>query len=311
MPCFHPIPAFRSSRCTHPDSGKPVLFFKESDVKAWPGYECLSVPCGQCIGCRLERSRQWAIRCVHEASLYDHNCFITLTFDSDNLNESGSLDKRDFVLFMKRLRFRFSEWKKIRYFHCGEYGEQFGRPHHHACLFNFDFPDKVFKRNAVDGSRVYTSKILSELWPYGFHEIGSVTFESAAYVARYILKKINGDQAQEHYLKCDEQGNFVEIEPEYVTMSRRPGVGRGWYEKFSSDVFPHDYVVLRNGVKCKPPKYYSRQFELTNPDEFSRLRLTKMEEAKANPHNSPERLLVREDVQLQTLKTLKRGYETK
>ena len=120
------------------------------------------MPCGQCIGCRLERSRQWAIRCVHEASLWPDNCFVTLTFDDDNIISSGSLVKADFQKFMKRLRKRFG--KGVRYFHCGEYGDLLGRPHHHACLFNFSFPDR-YLWSSSGGVNLYRSPTLEELWP--------------------------------------------------------------------------------------------------------------------------------------------------
>jgi len=309
MPCFHPVSAFRSSRCLHPKSGKPILFFREDAVRAWPGYESLQVPCGSCRGCRLERSRQWAIRIMHEASLHAENCFITLTYAPCYLPENGSLVLRDFQLFMKRLRKRFGS--KVRFFHCGEYGERFQRPHYHACLFNFSFPaDGLnFIRVTDQGHRVYWSEDLARLWPFGTHEIGSLTFESAAYVARYILKKVNGDEAEEHYSSVDEQGNFFRRSSEYVTMSRRPGIASDWYEKFSSDVFPDDFVVIRGGVKCKPPLFYSRKFELTNPEESALLKTVRVDRARANPHNSPKRLKVREVIQSERCKQLKRSYE--
>ena len=171
-----------------------------------------TVACGQCVGCRLERSRQWAIRCVHESQMHEQNCFITLTYSDEFLPENGSLQLKHFQDFMKRLRFHVGGG--IRFFHCGEYGEENGRPHHHAIIFNHDFADKkVWKTN--NGVVLYRSKILEELWPYGFATVGCVSFESAAYVARYITKKVNGDMADSHYLGR---------EPEYITMSRRPGV---------------------------------------------------------------------------------------
>lgn len=306
MPCFYPMPAFRSPRCLHPVSGKQVLFFDESKVVQWPGYESLKVPCGSCKGCLLERSRQWAVRCMHESSLYSENCFITLTFDPENLDYQGSLRKRDFQLFMKRLRKRFSP-RTIRFFHCGEYGERYGRPHHHACLFNFDFPDKVLSRVSESGSRCYTSAELLALWPYGRHEIGDVTFESSAYVARYVLKKVNGVHADDHYTRFDDFGNPCRIESEYVTMSRRPGIARGWIDDFKSDVFPGDFVVIRDGVKCRPPVYYSRVFELTNPEAYASIKLSRIERAKVAPLSDPSRLKAREIIVNQRSSLLQRS----
>lgn len=256
-PCYHPLTAYRSRKGRDPETGSwPVEF----NVKE--GFEDLKVqiPCGRCIGCRLERSRQWAVRCVHEAQMHEDNCFITLTYDDAHMDERRSLNKRDFVLFMKKLRKRYGP--NIRFFHCGEYGEQLDRPHHHACLFNFDFLDKVLW-STRSGVRLYRSAALEELWPYGYSTIGSVTFESAAYVARYVMKKITGDRAEEHY-----DGR----EPEYVTMSRRPGIGRTWFEEYKDDLFPDDKCVVREGIVCKPPRYYDSLYDNIEPDEMKLIR---------------------------------------
>ena len=246
MPCYSPIKGYRSKVLS--PNGKRTIVFKPNLGFVDPP---VLVPCGQCCGCRLERSRQWAIRCTHEASLHENNCFITLTFNDDNLPSDKSLDVRHFQLFMKRLRKQFGS--NIRYYHCGEYGEKFRRPHYHACIFNFDFPDKkIFKIS--NGHNLYTSVILSEIWPYGFSLIGDVTFQSAAYVARYIMKKVTGDLAKDHYEYIDpDTGEIINLKPEYTTMSRRPGLGKGWFEKYKSDVYPDDFVIL-NGKKMKPPK---------------------------------------------------------
>jgi hypothetical protein len=283
MPCYSPIRAYRSRDGINPDTGKwPIVF------NIYDGYGDLpiDVPCGQCIGCRLERSRQWAIRCVHEASLYDNNCFVTLTFDDDHLDKNLSLNKRDFVLFMKKLRFKFGQG--IRFFHCGEYGFLLQRPHHHVILFNFDFPDK-YLWDIRNGNRLYRSPELEALWPYGFSSIGDVTFESCAYVARYIMKKVTGKNAGSHY-----NGR----EPEYITMSRRPGIAREWFDKYQTDVFPNDYVVIRNGLKCKPPKYYDNIYDKIDPKSMKHVKFNrKLDALKRKDDNFPRRLNVRERIQ--------------
>ena len=225
MPCYSPLKGF-----VNKESGGIV--FKRSKIA---GAE-MEVACGQCLGCRLDRSREWAARIVHEAQLYDDNCFITLTYDDEHLPKDGSLDKSHFQKFMKRLRKRFSD-RKIRYYHCGEYGDQLDRPHYHACLFNFDFMDKELLKER-DGNFLFVSQTLHELWPYGFSTVGELTFQSAAYCARYVLKKVNGVLSQDHYLRCDENGVAYWLQPEYTTMSRRPGIGRDWYEKYKEDVHP-------------------------------------------------------------------------
>ena len=289
MPCYHPLDGYKS-KTVNPSGKRSIVFdIKEaySDLK-------MQVPCGQCIGCRLEKSRQWAIRCTNEASLYENNAFITLTFNDENLKPT--LNKSDFQKFMKRLRKKFP-LIKIRYFHCGEYGDKFSRPHHHACLFNIDFPDKI---PLPSNPKLYTSKILESLWPFGFSTIGEVNFETAAYVARYVTKKINGKLAEAHYA-----GRI----PEYVTMSRRPGVGHDWFVKNQKDVFPHDYMVIRKGIKCKPPIYYDTQYSLTNPNELHKIKSIRGRAARENEHNAPERLDAREAVTKSRTKPIKRSYE--
>ena len=292
MPCYKPLKGWYSR--IRNESGKRSIVFKASQ-----GYNDrpVSVPCGQCVGCRLERSRQWAMRCLNEASLYDCNCFITLTFSAECLVDN-SLHKEDFQKLMKRLRKRYGSG--VRYFHCGEYGEKFQRPHHHACLFNFDFPDKELW-TVRNGVRLYRSESLEKLWPFGFCTIGDVTFESAAYVARYIMKKVTGEKADDHY-----NGRVRE----YITMSRRPGIGRAWIEQFKSDVYPSDAVVVRGDVICKPPKYYDSLYELDEPKKMDILKRDRICTAKDNPDNRGDRLAIRGKVKLEKLKTLRRSYET-
>lgn len=241
MACYKPLRATR----LYDEFGKSYISF---DDRAIGHGEELYLPCGQCIGCRVARSREWATRMLHEASLHDQNCFITLTYNPENLPEDGSLHKKHFQDFMKRLRKRF-KGQKIRYFHCGEYGSKLGRPHYHAILFGFDFFDKELF--SISGNnRVYRSPVLEQLWPFGFSTIGDVTFESCAYVARYVIKKVTGDRASEHY------GDKL---PEYITMSLKPGIGFGWFEKYRTDIYPHDFVVLADGRKLKTPRFYDKK----------------------------------------------------
>lgn len=295
MPCFHPLKGWKSR--TVGASGKRAITFKPRDAFIDLPME---VPCGQCTGCRLERSRQWAVRCLHEASLHSENCFITLTYSTGYLPPSpgglATLDRRAFPLFMKRLRKAYAP-RRIRYYHCGEYGELHGRPHYHACLFGFDFPDKLyaFHRGAFP---VWRSPGLALAWPFGHSEVGSVTFESAAYVARYIMKKITGDRAESHY-----QGRV----PEYTTMSRRPGIGSLWLQKYLSEVYPSDEVIMR-GRAMKPPRYYDLQLEAVNPGDALEV-ARKRRRARRLEDQTPDRLAVREAVVEASLARLPRPLE--
>ena len=291
MPCYHPITAWRSKEGRK--AGKWPIVFKRTE--GYTSHE-MKIPCGQCIGCKLERSRQWAIRCTNEASLYDKNCFITLTYSPENLPEDGSLKKRDFVLFMKRLRKKYGE--HIRFFHCGEYGENFNRPHHHACIFNHDFEDKSHW-NTLNGIPIYRSEQLEKLWPFGFCTIGSVTWDSAAYVARYCTKKITGSKAEEHY-----QGK----EPEYVTMSRNPGIGKAWYDKYKADLFTHDMQVIRDGLIVKPAKYYDKQFDIEENFKMNCFKYKRQKNVNEE-ESTPDRLLVKEKITQLKLNQLPRILE--
>lgn len=286
MPCYHPIPGWYGR--VRGESGKlPVVFRMDQGYVDKP----ISVPCGNCVGCILEKARLWAVRCMHEASLWERNCFVTLTYDAQHLDPGGSLVPDHFVRFMKRLR---HVERGVRFFQCGEYGEKLGRPHHHALLFNCEFSDKQ-----PLGNGLWTSEELSRLWPYGFSSIGEVTFQSAGYVARYALKKVKGHKAAEHY------GGKV---PEYLTMSRRPGIGRGWIEKFASDVYPSDELVV-NGVATKPPRYYDDVAAKMNPSELAYVKHLRRESAKDDPEKSGRRLVVKEKVKKAAMQFLKRDLE--
>lgn len=284
MPCYHPLTAFRLANGS-------IVFAERGDV-----VRQLQLPCGQCVGCRLERSRQWAMRCVHEASLYEDNCFITLTYAPEHLPHDGGLHYRDFQLFLKRFRKEFPN-RKIRFYMAGEYGEQNFRPHFHAILFNFNFSDRKLHTKTPSGSLIYTSEVLERLWPYGYSSVGDMSFESAAYVARYVMKKITGNQADDHYRTVNtDTGEVHQIRPEFNKMSLKPGIGAAWFEKYHSDVYPHDHVIV-NGQECKPPKYYDKLIEKLNPDVFEEIKYFREVDSKSKYHdNTDTRLLVKEKV---------------
>lgn len=296
MACYSPLTAWR------PDEGGSLLWKESKNSRE------IEIPCGQCIGCRLERSRQWAVRCVHESQMHEHSVFITLTYDDTHLVDP-SLRYSDFQKFLKRLRKRFSsERQRIRYFCAGEYGEETQRPHFHALLFGCWFADRKLYRTLASGARLYTSDVLSNLWPFGFSSIGDVTFESAAYVARYVMKKVTGDMADEHYKMVDlETGEFIWRQPEFCHMSLKPGIGATWFEKFGSEVTDGDYVVIR-GTKMRPPKYYDRKFDESNAFDAEYRDFVRQERAlRRAADNSRERLVVREVCAKARLNVKRRG----
>lgn len=294
MPCYSPITAYQAA------SGEIVFVERrQHDIR-----RTLQLPCGQCVGCRLERSRQWAVRCMHEASLHPHNAFVTLTYDDNNAPYRGMLDHRDFQLFLKRLRKHIAP-ARVRFYMCGEYGEQNDRPHFHACLFGWDWKDKIYWGKSPTGEKIYRSTTLESIWTKGFSSTAGVTFRSAAYVARYCVKKVTGWNAQFHYAREDAEGKY-QLPPEYNKMSLKPGIGAPWLEKWQMDVYPHDYIIV-NGVKVKPPKYYDKLFERTNEQVIEDIKHARETRAREKyEDNTEERLRVKEIVQKAQLNMLKR-----
>lgn len=311
MACNYPIQAYRLK------SGEIVFDTKK-------GYDIityLKVPCGQCVGCRLERARQWAVRCTHEASLYDQNCFITLTYNDAHLPIHGDLVYDEFQRFMKRLRKKFGGYlptrhhqgpiRKIRFFMCGEYGEDHRRPHFHACIFNLDFDDRVYHKTSPSGSKIFTSVQLQNLWsdksgnPIGYATIGNVSFDSAGYVARYCMKK--SKETDPRYNAIDlETGEIYKLQREFVRMSLKPGIGTGFYKKWKSDIFPHDHCVIR-GYPQKPPRFYTKKLKDEDPMMHEDLMAIRESRALARASdNIQERLEVKEVVLIAKTRSLKR-----
>lgn len=231
-----------------------------------------SVSCGQCIGCRLRYSQEWALRCVHEGQLHSANMFLTLTYDNANIPASGSVDVVEWQTFAKRLRHAIGPF---RFVHCGEYGERNNRPHYHALIFGKMMPDLVYLKGS-DDAPLFTSELLSRKWGKGFCTVGHLTYDSAAYVARYVVAKIGGkrleDDATNPYVRRDPfTGEKWYVKREYMTSSRNPGIGSGWFDKYSSDVYPSDEVVLE-GRRHRPPRFYDRRFEEIMAEEMAEIK---------------------------------------
>lgn len=290
MPCFGPLTAFRPKA----DAPSKRLVFSKKDAETGVG---IKIPCGKCPGCRLEQSRQWAVRCLHEKRLHNASAFLTLTYDPANLPPGNSLVLADYQNFLKRARHVLGP---IRFFGCGEYGSLNSRPHYHLLLLNTDFTDK---RPVTTGSEytLYTSSTLSKLWEFGTHAIGDVSFESAAYVARYCMKKRQNG-------KLTSDGRL----PEFITMSRNPGLGTGYFDKYKSELINHDTIIV-NGVPAALPRFYDNKLAgLTGYSEqiglYSKMELIKLRRRRklASPlsraDRSLRRLRTREVVMLAKLK---------
>lgn len=247
MSCYHPLYAFKTPWTN--ENGKSELVFCSSKTddffhdakKLKQKYRdrLVPIPCGRCLGCRLDQAKEWSVRCVLESSLYDDNCFITLTYDEAHCPDR--LSKKDFQNFMKRLRSAHPECK-IRFFGCGEYGSKNGRPHYHIILFNFDFKDREYWCD--DGvSKLFRSKELEKLWTFGISSVGEVSLESCSYVARYSNKKQSNARGDE-----------------FLLMSRRPGLGAQWYLDHKDVIYVADKVYGSFGSthKASVPRYFDK-----------------------------------------------------
>lgn len=278
-----------------------------------------TIPCGQCIDCRLEYSRQWAIRCVLESSYFAFNWFFTLTYDDAHLpkgrvlnletgeielNDLGQerrvLEPKDLQDFLKRLRISATRkglrcddnFEDCKNYSCGEYGEKHLRPHYHCCIFGLDIPD-LEPEFIKDGYRYFSSKWINTVWGKGYVVIGQFNFDTAAYVARYVMKKQKGKGAVEFKSKVKKVilpasmgGEMLveEFQDEYCRMSRRPGIGKRYFEEHGEDIYRTDslYVKTSKGLlNVKPPKYYDNLFGIEHPDEINEIKHKRRKQGKA------------------------------
>ena len=303
MVCYLPMQAYRSP-------GGGITFNPASGYRDRP----LKIKCGQCEGCRLAYSREWAIRCYHETQMHEKNCYVTLTYAE--IPEGGSLVKNELSKFMKRLR--KSQGPAIRFFGCGEYGDKLGRPHYHSIIFNWKPKDlRPFKENKSN-QMIYTSRQLDKIWTHGHTYIGEATFQSSAYVARYILKKINGQQQESHYKTIDPATGEItkDLIPEFTAQSlgdeNTGGIGKSWYEKYGlTDAHNRDEIILA-GRKFPVPRYYDKLLEKRDPARYALLKRARLRNAGQHAeNNTPARLKVRARVQAKKTERLLRDQHDK
>lgn len=296
----------------------PLYFDYQGDINGFN----IKVPCGKCIGCRLDYSRMWATRSVNEAEIsgYNNCSFVTLTFNNDMLSRRSnpwSLNKVGFRSWIKRLRKAISTKfnKEIRIMACGEYGAKHRRPHYHMLIYGFNFPDKyAYQVRRICNKEVvyYRSYFLEDLWrpahssdSFGFSVIGNVNFESSAYVARYCTKKLFGKYAEKVY---------KDKEPEFLITSRKPGLGFGFLEKFYKNIFDSGYVTLPNFHKAPIPRYYIDKLKEIDENKYNEYRIAQFNKKIDNLfhkdlNSTKERLIVREELKKMQCDRLFRNYE--
>lgn len=359
MPCYHPLLGvpkgvdLKSGKMQYMIRPYPKDYVKDQYI------DCIQVPCGKCIGCRLEYSRQWANRCMLELKDHDSAYFVTLTYNDwhvplsqyevqGEIQTAQSLRKRDFQLFMKRLRKAFPD-QKIRFFAAGEYGSHTYRPHYHAILFGLKLDDLETYGMSSQNFPYFWSKSLQKLWDEGenvqnlyervekkpllsyqnvlqymqgckesstplatrgFVLVANVSWETCAYVARYVTKKLTGPVA-EFYKEHN-------IEAPFSLMSRKPGIGRGYYDVHLDNLYDYDYINVatsQGGVKFRPPKYFNRLLESDNPELSEMLRESRkawaqelaLVKLKQTDKRYMDMLDTEESVKEQSVKTLRRN----
>lgn len=249
--------------------------------------------------------------------MHTHNSFLTLTYNDENLPENGSLNHEHFQKFIRSLR--ITTGKKIRFYMCGEYGAKYQRPHYHALLFGHKFPDEKLHRMS-NNNPIFRSAILEKAWPHGYSEIGAVTYKSAAYTARYILKKHQNEKHDREITNHDTGEITVlrgtrpikapdQLKPEYTNMSLKPGIGATYLKKYISDIFPGDKIILPDGKTASVPKYYRELLRREHPELAEKLKQDRIEKAKQNPNNTKARLKTRESIKTKQAKRLIRTME--
>lgn len=263
--------------------------------------EYQQIPCGHCMPCRLNYSKQWAQRCVLEGSLWEENWFLTLTYDEDHLPRhdefldskgrtwvdtencwNGYLNDKDMTKFNKDIR---EYWRthfnhtNIRFYYCGEYGSTTFRPHFHGIYFNLPILPSMLKyyKTTPDGNILYTCPIIEKIWKKGYVVIGHMSWETAAYVARYVTKKWTGEMSDIHY-------GILGQTPEFCRMSRMPGIARQYFEQHKEAIYKLDEIVMKvaneKTLSIKPCKYFDQLYDIEYPEDMQRIKLIRRTNAE-------------------------------
>lgn len=304
--CYHPnILVYKSNSILKKDGNLgiqriKIIFSNDPKFKGYEYYQKLNeklknqknygekigyklIPCGKCIACRKKERYEWATRIELEAKQYKHNYFITLTYNEQNLyipdytinkktgeifyndgSWQGSLNKKDLQQFIKSTRNYFQrdyDLEGTRFYACGEYGSIGERPHYHIILMNC--PELENKQ--VGNTKILTNERLEKIWHKGFISIGECNWETIGYTAGYCQKKLFGDFKEEYYAKKGQ-------EPIFANMSRRPGIGRTYFEENKDKIYEFDEIINSKGKSIKPPSYYDRLMDIGEKDVMDNIR---------------------------------------
>lgn len=300
--CKHPLKGFQigitengkplykicSYKVDHLEKFKGNWLKCESSFRSPYAEKCVTtfteIPCGKCIDCKLQYSRQWADRCMFESEYYKPSeCwFLTITYNDESIMDVGSdifagnLDKTELSAFLKRLR-RHCEYHElsdgIRFYACGEYGTKTFRPHYHVILYGLDLKknDNLYPWiKSKSGYWTWRSPLLEKVWKKGYVVVSPISWDTCAYTARYVMKKVGG-MTNDDYIAHG-------VEPEFVLMSRRPGIGREYFDDNYKTIYEYDEVFIKGpdgGRKGKPPKYYDSLYEKVNPEHYKEIKETR------------------------------------
>jgi hypothetical protein len=318
MACHYPTLAYQ---IPNPATGKSFIKFKPPKTLISGGAQIVHLPCGTCLGCKQDKTRQWKVRLVHEGELHQQNDFLTLTYRPEDLPPGGTLVKEHLSQFMKRLRKRHGNG--IRFYGAGQYGGEFGRPHYHVLLFGKQFErTEIVRWNPQPHRCIYRSRELDEprpghdekpLWPYGYSSVGAFTPGSAQYVASYIQERKDGPEADEFYgAEWTTTPSGAKIKkylklPEFALMSRGGthgfGIGADWIDQYYTDCYPKDFVMVGNRRE-RPPAYYDKRYEQTHPEEYKKIKEKRKAYAQEHPKTA-KRLHDKETFIKETKKQIK------
>lgn len=332
MPCFSPKKGFASGFTDEmktklkivpydtvglDERGNPTKSYSDA---VQTGY--FEIPCGHCLGCRQDQAREWSNRLIMEMKYHDSAYFVTLTYDDmhvpvipslDSLTGeivwNGNLKKSDVQMFMKRLRAHRQD-DKIRFFAAGEYGPETKRPHYHAILFGLHLGDwsLIESGHSETGQIYYDCPELAKIWRNGFVSIEPANEYTCRYVCSYVTSKV-GDAAAESYWQDRGQ------QPPFSLSSRRPGIGRQYFEDHETEFFDYEKVFIEtdNGsVSVKPPRYFKKLMQASDEDAYIKIRdrhlvamddtddakteitdLSKIEQIKTIEYNRKQKLKIR------------------
>lgn len=311
MPCYHPLIRVEDKTKKikaadgHMYNEAKVLKAGLNELENYTDYENKHykyeiIPCGKCIGCRLEYSRQWANRGYLEAKSHENNWFATITYDQTHLpmmeeiededgftytntgEWNGTLAPADLTQFIKNVRQimkRDHNQDGIRFMACGEYGSKGERPHYHIIFFNLDLPIETFFEPKIINKEVYyRNTIIERAWTKGISNISEASWNNIAYTARYITKKINGDGSSQHYAELGQKKEFFRV-------SRMPGIGEKYFRDHWEEIYKRDEIIIKNkqgSISTQPPKYYDKLLEKEHPKEWEKIKKRRRKKAIEN-----------------------------